>query len=278
LRTGQVHRSDPGSGAPALLFQTNAVAQGKWSSMLMDTTTIAVLTILFVSTLVRAVFGFGNALIAMPILAMTAIGMKTATPLIALIAAILSLAILVKDWRIIDLKCTWRLLIGTLPGIPLGLLLLKGPYENTGKIILALVIMGFSLYCLFRPRLFSLKRKWAAYPFGFLAGILGGAYNSNGPPIVIYGTLSKWPPDCFRANLQGYFFPANVIIIFSHGLGGLWTPTVGWYFLLSLPAVMLSVWIGNHLNRMIPQGEFDRYIHIILILVGALLFFRTVWT
>ena len=99
----------------------------------MDITTIAVLSILFVSTLVRAVFGFGNALIAMPLLAMTSIGMKTATPLVALIAAILSLVILVKDWRIIDFKSTWRLLVGTLPGIPLGLLLLKGPYENTGK-------------------------------------------------------------------------------------------------------------------------------------------------
>ena len=98
--------------------------------MPIDNTMIAVLVILFVSTLVRAVFGFGNALIAMPLLAMTAIGMKTATPLVALIASILALSILVKDWRIIDFKSTWRLLIGTLPGIPLGLLLLKGPHEN----------------------------------------------------------------------------------------------------------------------------------------------------
>ena len=245
--------------------------------MPIDNTMIAVLVILFVSTLVRAVFGFGNALIAMPLLAMTAVGMKTATPLVALIASILALAILIKDWRIIDFKGTWRLLIGTLPGIPLGLLLLKGPHENTGKIILALIIMGFSLYSLFRPKLFNLKHEWAAYPFGFLAGILGGAYNSNGPPVVIYGTLRKWPPDCFRANLQGYFFPANLIIIVSHGLGGLWTPTVGWYFLFSLPAVILSLWIGNRLNWIIPPGQFDRYIHIILILVGALLFIRTVW-
>jgi hypothetical protein len=36
--------------------------------------------------------------------------------------------------------------------------------------------------------------------------------------------------------------------------------------------------MGNHLNRMIPQGQFDRYIHIILVLVGALPFIRTVWT
>jgi hypothetical protein len=36
------------------------------------------------------------------------------------------------------------------------------------------------------------------------------------------------------------------------------------------------VLIGNRLNRMIPPGRFDRYIHILLILVGVIFFIRTV--
>ena len=39
--------------------------------MVFDGVTALVLLIILVSTLVRAVFGFGNALIAMPLLAMT---------------------------------------------------------------------------------------------------------------------------------------------------------------------------------------------------------------
>ncbi|MEI7671121.1 MAG: sulfite exporter TauE/SafE family protein [Deltaproteobacteria bacterium] len=244
--------------------------------MVFDGVTLAVLIIIFVSTLARAVFGFGNALVAMPLLAMTPIGMKTATPLIALIAIILGLIIIVRDWHIVDLRSIWRLLVATAPGIPLGLILLKGPYENTGKIILALIIIAFSCYALFRPRLIELKQEWTAYPFGFLAGILGGAYNSNGPPIAIYGTLRRWPPDRFRANLQGYFFPSSVIIVAGHGLGGLWTAEVGWYFLLSLPLIPLAIWIGNRFNRTFRPGRFDQYVYILLILVGAFLFIQTV--
>jgi hypothetical protein len=239
-------------------------------------TTIVVLAILFVSSLVRAVFGFGNALVAMPLLAMTPLGMQAATPIVALIATIMSFVIVVNDWKIIDLRSTWRLLAATVPGIPFGLLLLKGPFEAAGKVLLALIIIGFSFYCLVRPRLITLKHEWAAYPFGFIAGILGSAYNSNGPPIVIYGTVQKWPPDHFRANLQGYFFPANVIIIVGHWMGGLWTPTVGWYFTLSLPIILVSILLGNTLNRMIPQGHFDRLVHILLILIGTLLLIHTV--
>ena len=47
--------------------------------MVFEGVSVAVLLIIFVSTLVRAVFGFGNTLVAMPLLAMTPIGMKTAT-------------------------------------------------------------------------------------------------------------------------------------------------------------------------------------------------------
>lgn len=243
--------------------------------MTIDATTITVVAILFCSSVIRAVFGFGDALIAMPLLAMTTLGMKTVSPLVALVAMLLSVLILMKDWRRIDLKSAWRLLIAIVPGIPLGLLLLKGPYENAGKIILACVLIGFSLYSLLRPKLFALKGEWTAYPFGFVAGILGGAYNSNGPPIVIYGTLRGWSPDRFRVNLQGVFFPTGILVIAGHGLGGLWTPIVGWYMLLALPAVLIATWIGTRLNRLIPQGDFDRYLHILLMLLGILLFVRT---
>lgn len=47
--------------------------------MAFDGVTVAVLLIILVSTLVRAVFGFGNALIAMPLLAMTPIGTSTSS-------------------------------------------------------------------------------------------------------------------------------------------------------------------------------------------------------
>ncbi len=243
--------------------------------MSIDATLIAVLVILFFTTLIRAVFGFGNAVFAMPLLAMTPIGLKVAAPLMALLAVVLSLSILVREWRSVDLGSTWRLLIGTLPGIPLGLALLKGPHENTGKLILAVVIIGFALYSLLSPRLTALHKEWTAYPFGFVAGILGSAYNSNGPPIVIYGTLRRWSPERLRATLQGYFLPSGMIIAAGHGLGGLWTPALGRYLLASLPVLALSMWLGTCLSRAIPRGRFDRAIYILLLLIGLLLLVRT---
>lgn len=245
--------------------------------MTVDSFTIAVLLIVFVSALVRTVFGFGNALIAMPLLAMTGVGMKTATPLVALLSLVLGIALLVTQWKKVDIKSAWRLLLATVPGIPLGTMLLRGDYQRMGEIVLALIIIGFSGYSLFKPRLIEPIKEWLAYPFGFLAGILGGAYNSNGPPVIIYGTLRRWAPDEFRATLQSYFLPSSVIIVAGHGLGGLWTYEVCTYFFLSLPLTLFAIWIGGRLQHSIPPGRFDRWIHIVLIVVGGMLLAKAVF-
>ena len=39
---------------------------------------------------------------------------------------------------------------------------------------------------------------------GVLSGVLGGALNEAGPPVVIYLTLKHWPKDDVKATLQVY--------------------------------------------------------------------------
>jgi uncharacterized membrane protein YfcA len=231
--------------------------------------------IIFVSTLIRGIFGFGNALIAMPLLAML-IGIRTTTPLIALISSFMALIILARDWRKVQIKSARQLIISSLPGIPLGLLLLKGVHEDAVKIILAVIIIGFSIYDLVSPRLTISGRFRFAFISGFMAGILGGAYNTNGPPIVIYGTLRRWSPHNFRATLQGYFFPVSLLIIGGHGLAGLWTAEVFRLCIVSLPIVFVTILTGEKINRKIPRGKFDKYVHVLLIAIGGLLLFNTI--
>lgn len=237
--------------------------------------TILVLSIVSFATLLRSTFGFADAMFAMPLLAII-IGLKTATPLMAIVAMTISTTILLKNWRDVQLKSAWRLFISSLAGIPLGLLFLKGTHEGPMKLFLALVIILFSTYRLLKPRFAAIKSESPAYIFGFFAGILGGAYNTNGPPVVIYGSLRKWSPATFRATLQGYFFMAGIFICLGHGLAGLWTHTVLRFYLFSLPLVLVFIYIGGRLNRSIPQGKFDRIIHSLLIVIGVFLLIQTI--
>jgi uncharacterized protein len=235
----------------------------------MDSTVVLVLVIFFVSTLLRSVVGFGNALIAMPLLAIL-LGITTATPLVAMTGPLLSLGILVFDWKQVDLKSTWRLLAASVLGIPLGLAFLNTGSEALVKTILALVLVLFGVYSLFARHIPLLGDGWA-FPFGFIAGVLGGAYNTNGPPIVVYSSLKRWNPDRFRGTLQGYFLPTGLIVAASHGLTGLWTPEVVRLFLYSIPVNAVAIAAGHWLHQRIPEGKFDRLVYVLLIALGIFL-------
>jgi len=235
----------------------------------MDLTVGLVLLVFFISALLRSVVGFGNALIAMPLLAVL-IGIRTAAPLVALTGPLLSIGILLFDWKKVDLRSTWRLLLSSVLGIPLGLLFLQNSSEQLVKVVLALILILFGLYSLFSRQIPLLGDRWA-FPFGFIAGVLGGAYNTNGPPVVVYSSLKRWNPEQFRGTLQGYFLPTGLIVAASHGAAGLWSEEVLRLFLYSIPVHTAAILAGNWLHQRIPEGSFDRLVYLLLIGLGIYL-------
>ena len=238
--------------------------------------TIATLGVLFISTLTRATLGFGDALVAMPFLVLV-LGLHTATPLVALVATLISAVILIRNWQIVDFRITWRLILSAACGIPVGLLYLTRVPESLMQALLGILLIGFSLYNLIQPSLvFDRVPSRLAYEFGFLAGMLGGAYNIVGPLLVMYGHLRRWSPEQFRATLQSCFFPAYGCIVIGHTLAGLLTSQVFVLFGLALPFVILAIGLGNKLHAVIPQRFFLRAVNIALLLIGLLLCFRSI--
>jgi uncharacterized protein len=235
-----------------------------------------IILIIFFASLIRSVFGFGDALFAMPLLVMF-LSPLIATPVVAFIGLTISFLILLKHWQKINLKSLMVLILSTLAGIPIGLYFLKGASEDLVKIVLAVILILFSFFKLLKSYKLELKNDRFAFIFGFISGVFGGAYNTNGPPIIIYGTLRKWQPDKFRVILQGVFFPSNVLIIVGQGLAGLWTEKVILFYLYSLPIILIALFIGSRLNRRIPAEKFVKYAYILLMIIGVILLFTTIY-
>ncbi len=238
---------------------------------------LLILAILFVSTFIHSTLGFGQALIAMPLLLMI-VELKTATPLVAFVLMTIGTVILVKNWRIADLNAAWRLVLSSCFGIPMGIFMLKGVPEELMKVFLGILVILFSLYNIANRHLKIIDShrigagSALTYLFGFLAGVLGVAYNTSGVIITIYATLRHWSPDRFRSTLQSYFVFTGLLILASHALAGLWTPDILRLYATSLPLVLVGIFLGGKLNRFIPQGQFDGYVNVGLLVMGILLF------
>ncbi|HET6572334.1 MAG TPA: sulfite exporter TauE/SafE family protein [Fimbriiglobus sp.] len=241
-----------------------------------DATILPVLAVVFVATLVRSAFGFGEALVSVPLLALL-IPVTVAVPLAVLLSVTVAAVVVVQDWDKVHVGSAWRLVVPTLLGIPLGLLALTSVAEPVVKAVLAVVMIAFSTYCLIRRTRLKLTDDRLAWLFGFVAGVLGGAYGVNGPPLVIYGTLRRWSPGQFRATLQGYFLPASLVGLVGYWAAGLWVADVTRYYLWSLLPALAAIFLGRAVNRRMNGPAFLVYVHVGLIAIGAVLFAQSVW-
>jgi uncharacterized membrane protein YfcA len=238
--------------------------------MMADWPTIHVMAVLFLATFVRSAFGFGEALIAVPLLALI-MPVDVAAPVAVLISITVAAIVLAQDWRHVQVRSAGWLVLSTLAGTPLGLLLLTKGDGTMVKAGLGLVIVAFSSYSLLGRSKVVLANDTSAWLFGFVAGVLGGAYGMNGPPLVMYGALRRWSPARFRATLQGYFLPASLMAMTGYWLAGLWKPEITHYYLVSLPVVMAAIFLGRRINDGLDGATFLRFIHTGLIVIGTML-------
>ena len=156
-------------------------------------------------------------------------------------------------------------------GIPLGVYVLVNVPESAVKLVLAALVISFAVYNLTRPRMTKLESNVPGIGFGFVAGILGGAYNTIGPPMVIFGTLRHWPPQRFRITLQAVFFPTSLVVAGFHSANKLWTPLVVKSFIVAIPFLVLAAFVGREINRRFEGAKFSRYIFYLLLVIGAVL-------
>ncbi|MGF1461323.1 MAG: sulfite exporter TauE/SafE family protein [Leptolyngbyaceae cyanobacterium] len=226
--------------------------------------------ILLLATLIASTFGFGAGLVAMPPLTLL-LGLATATPLFGLVGPTIASIILIRHWRLVDFASAWRLILSTLCGIPIGVWLITQIPSDLMTRCLGSLLVGYGIFRLGQwPLIRFDTTRWAAL-FGFIGGILGGAYNTNGPPIVIYGEMRRWAPRQFRATLLGYFLPTGVSISLGHAVTGLWTLKVFQLYGLSLPGILVAIAIGSRINQQLNTERFQSLLSGLLIILGILL-------
>jgi len=221
---------------------------------------------------IRSAFGFGEALVAVPLLAFW-LPLPVAAPLAVLVSITIAGIVVIQDWKKIHLRSAGWLVVSSLFGIPLGLLLLTNSHQRGLKAALGIIIIAFAVYSLIGRAPLELKqdsRGWLL-ACGFCAGVLGGAYGMNGPPLAVYGAMRRWSAQHFRATLQGYFLPASIIGMIGYGLAGLWTSAITRYYLLSLPVTFLGVYLGRAINHRLHGEAFFKYLYLGLAGIGAFL-------
>lgn len=222
---------------------------------------------------VQGFSGFGSIMIALPLLSQF-IDIKTIIPLVALFALYINGSLILQ----LHNHCRWKryvpMLVATLPGIPLGVYILKTVPVSVLTLMTGIIIFLFSLYSLFASTpTRRLGNFWAAVA-GFTAGCLGGSIGANGPPIIIYTSLQPWTKDEIKANMVIYFLIAGVFISSMHATAGLITLNVLTYFAIGFPVLALSVFVGARCYKRLTDRNYRQLINILILALGVLMVIR----
>jgi uncharacterized membrane protein YfcA len=229
---------------------------------------LLIAAIIFISAFQQSLSGFGFSLVAMPILVQL-VGIQVAAPLVAVLALTINIINGIR-WRAdLDFHEIKRLGIWMALGVPLGIWGIFVMNETIVKVGLGALLVAYALFALLRPeKLPVISRRWA-YPAGFFAGLLGGAYNTSGPPLILYGSLRDWSHQRFRAVLQSLFGFAATIVVTGHIITGHYTQPVLKLAAYSVPGLLLAVLLGALLDQHIKPEHLKKWITIATLVLGV---------
>lgn len=224
--------------------------------------------VVFFAALIQGVLGFGGALIAMPLLVML-IGIQSATPVFALVGTLATLLNAVRLREHATPRDLMRLVAPAIVGIPLGILLLARVDSDLITAALGVILLTYAASNLFGLVIPPLVHPGWAYLAGFSSGVLSGAFNAGGPPVVVCAAAREWTADQFRANLQTYFLIISIFLVVGHGVSGHFTEDVWRIALLAVPALLVGQALGVYLCRFVEAAFFRKLVLIFLLLLGV---------
>ncbi|MCR0984664.1 sulfite exporter TauE/SafE family protein [Roseomonas populi] len=232
-------------------------------------TLAATVAIAALAGLARGFSGFGAALIFIP-LASVALGPRVAVPLLLMVDNVTASPLIPAAWRGAERREVASLLVGALIGTPAGtwLLLHLDPIAlrwgmcGLALVMLALLASGWRYHG--RPAL------PLSIGVGAASGILSGAAQMGGPPVVAYWLGGAIPAARVRANIVLFFAASGLISAAIYLAGGLLTTEVLLLSAIVAPGYAAGLWCGARLFGRASERAFRRACFALIALAAVL--------
>jgi len=237
-------------------------------------------SIFVLAGVVQSLAGFGFGMVSMALLPIV-LPVRAAVPVVALLGLIACVWVLIAARRSLDRRRVMPLLIGAFLGVPVGVWFLDSADPTVLNLSLGVVLIAYSLNGLLRGGGAVALSETADAPWrdavgagaATLAGILGGAFNVGGPPVVMYAAWRRFEPDATRATLQCFFLVSTCFQLALFGMTGIVTQeslvTAG----VGIPALAIGLAFGSRLAPRIGKEAFGRLVLCLLLVLGVRLLF-----
>src|SRR6266478_2459264 len=231
----------------------------------------AVLCSLIVAGFLKGIIGVGMPVVAIPLLSLF-IDVKSAAMLLSMPLIFSNLPQALEGGK--TGRCLVQLMpviLGTIPGVFLGVRVLLALDAGVARMIAGLVLMGVGGVTLFAPKLQIQSRLVlpTGITFGFFGGILGGIAAMPGPLVFIFLLAKGLSGKAFTKEASLYLVVSSgllaIVLTASHEFNWL---DVAVSTAATVP-VVLGMFVGQQLRDKIAPGTFRTLVLIAVIAAGA---------
>jgi uncharacterized membrane protein YfcA len=218
-------------------------------------------------------FGSGAAFAATPILAL-ALPPQQAAGLMLPLLMLMDLGALKAYWRQWDWHASKVLMLGSLPGIALGTVLVGVADPDVFRLLIGLIAVGFVAFQ--GARAVGLIRP-AQRPMGHVGGGIAGVAagftsfisHAGGPPAAIYLLSRGLSKTAFQASTVLVFWVINAVKLPVYLALGMVSGTTVSAVLLLAPVALVGIWLGVVAHRKVPERPFFAITYVLLTVTGA---------
>jgi len=232
--------------------------------------------VIIISYAVRGSAGFGG--VTVPLLAWV-MSLKIVVPMVTFLGLISSFVILRSNLHHVRWPALWRVMPYCVIGVLVGLYFFKPLDARTLARTLGVFVTAYGSYSLWitwRPLVNPKVPLWLATPTaGTLAGFVGTIFGSMaGMFFAIYLDLQKFDKATFRATVAAILFGLGIFRGLGYAVVGSYDRETLIACLISVPVMLIGVWVGNHIHANLNDLAFKRLVALILIASGLPLLVR----
>jgi uncharacterized membrane protein YfcA len=180
----------------------------------------------FGAALLYAISGFGFAVLAVPLFLLF-LDPARAIQLVIIISTVLSIVVLPGLLSAIAPRLLLRLVLGSLVGLPVGLVAFRYADPVLVRVAAGAIIFGFAMLMAILRRLSGQPgqgKHWTAFAMspgldltaGAIAGIASALVGQPGPPVLIYLLLTGAAARTVRATLLAFFAFSYGVTLAAH--------------------------------------------------------------
>ncbi len=174
-----------------------------------------------------------------------------------------------KVRREISWQAVAPFIIGSALGVPAGTALLKSVDQHTLRLAIGGLLVVFSLYSLFRPKLQPVEGgRGREFGIGVTNGLIGGLTGLGGIAVTVWSQLRGGAKDAQRAVFQPVMFSTFLMSAIWLSVAGAFTAQTLTLFAYALPALAVGIWVGFKLYGKLDDAAFRKVVLSLLLFAG----------